>query len=173
MDVEARSQTGNGSVNNPYSSSSSVTNVLPTWHPINVLRKCLYMGGSLYGLNYFDAYNTLMKSPNVSHEWFKLGLAASIGFLFLKIYVELYIGKVKKQKVNYEEFPQETHGAILFLLLASVGFNVALWPAYGGNAMIVMLLVGMFLLNFCLLFPTWLQNLVGIILLTLFLQEYK
>ena len=162
----------NERVNNPYSNLPPV-NVLPTWHPINVLKRILYMGLSLYGLNYFDAYNTLMTSPKISHEWFKVGLAASIGFLSVKAYVEIYSGKMKKQKVSYKTYPQSTHAALISLLIASVAFNASLWGAYGGLSMFIMLLVGTFLLHFCLLFPTYVQNELAIIILTWFLHEYK
>jgi hypothetical protein len=71
-DVEASTR---GSVNNPYQGPPT----LPRWHPVNVLRKSFWMGSSIFGLDYFDTYSTIMTSPNVSHEWFKTGLAASIG----------------------------------------------------------------------------------------------
>jgi hypothetical protein len=37
------------------------------------------MGVSLYGLDYFKTYEKLMKSPDVRHELFKVGLAATVG----------------------------------------------------------------------------------------------
>jgi hypothetical protein len=74
-DVEASTQRS-GSVNNPYSGQAPIP---PHWEPINVLRRGLYMGGSLYGLDYFETYDALMKSPKVRHEWFKIGLAATVG----------------------------------------------------------------------------------------------
>ena len=77
-DVEASSRPTPGAVNNPYSNSEPPP-ILHHWHPVNVLRRCIYMGGSLYGLNYFSAYDTLMNSPDVSHEWFKIGLASTVG----------------------------------------------------------------------------------------------
>jgi uncharacterized membrane protein len=85
----------------------------------------------------------------------------------------MYSGKLKKQQVNYKNFPQSTHSVILLILLSSVAFHAALWPVYGGKSMFIMLLVGTFLLNFCLLFPTYVQNLTAFALLTFFIQEYK
>jgi hypothetical protein len=93
--------------------------------------------------------------------------------LFVKSYVEMYAGKLMKQKVDYKTFPHTTHSVIFLLILSSVAFHKALWPVYGGVSMIIMFLVGMFLLNFCLLFPTYVQNITAFALLTFFLQEYK
>jgi hypothetical protein len=68
-------------VNNPY--SNPIPTILPTWHPLNVMKRILYMGVALYAMNYFNAYQKIMHSPKVSHEWFKIGLAASVGtFIF-------------------------------------------------------------------------------------------
>ena len=93
--------------------------------------------------------------------------------LFVKGYVEIYAGKLKKQKVSYASFPRSTHVAILLILLSSLAYHIALWPAYGAKTMLIMFLFAMFLLHFCLLFPTYVQNLVAFIVLGFFLQEYK
>jgi hypothetical protein len=39
--------------------------------------------------------------------------------------------------------------------------------------MFIMFMVGVFLLNFCLMFPTIVQNIVAFAVLTFFLQVYK
>jgi hypothetical protein len=52
---------------------------LPPHHPLVVLKRSVYMGISLFGLNHLDVYNVIVRSPNVRHEWFKIGLAATIG----------------------------------------------------------------------------------------------
>lgn len=93
--------------------------------------------------------------------------------LFVKSYVEMYAGKLKHQKVNYKNFRQSTHTVMLLILLSSIAFNIALWPVYGGNSMFIMFLVGCVILNFCLLFPTYVQNLTAFAILAFFLQEYK
>lgn len=93
--------------------------------------------------------------------------------LFLKAYVELYAGKLQKKKVSYKTFPQTTHAVITLVMLSSLAFNVALWPVYASGSFLVMTLVGMFILNFCLLMPTYVQNMVAFVLLTFFLQEYS
>jgi hypothetical protein len=161
----------NNNVNNPYSGPEP--NILPTYHPINVLKRCLYMGISLYGLHHFKAYHSIMHSPNVDHEAFKFGIATTVAILFIKAYVELYSGKLQKQEVNYQNFKQSTHAVIMLILLASLSFHIALWGEYGSNSMFIMFLVGMFLVNFCLLAPTTIQNIVGVGVLTFFLQQYK
>ena len=91
----------------------------------------------------------------------------------LKAYVEMYTGKLKKQEVSYKTIPHLTHAAIILILLSGITFHIALWPAYGGQSMFIMFLVGAFLLNFCLLFPTIIQNIVAFALLTFFIQEYQ
>jgi len=131
------------------------------------------MGGCLYFLDRMKAYHEIMHSPLISHEWFKVGLATSLALFTLKAYVEMYTGKVQKKKISYKTIPQITHAAIALLLLAGIAFHAALWPVYGAESMFVMFLVGAFVLNFCLLFPTIVQNLVGFALLTFFIQEYK
>ena len=38
-----------------------------------------------------NAYDSIMKSPDISHQWFKVGLAASVGeFYFDKIIILPY-----------------------------------------------------------------------------------
>jgi hypothetical protein len=85
----------------------------------------------------------------------------------------MFAGKLKKNKVNYANFPQSTHAAMALLLLSSVAFHVALWPAYGWKTVAIMVLVGYgVLLQFCLLVPTYVQNIVGFVAMTFFIQEY-
>lgn len=77
-DVESTSTTLRPSgVNNPYTSLDPA--VMPTWHPLNVLWRLLYLTLALWGLHYFEAYSKLMHDPNIRHEWFKIGLAATVG----------------------------------------------------------------------------------------------
>ena len=85
----------------------------------------------------------------------------------------MYTGKLQKQEVSYKALPQLTHAAILLIFLSGIAFHIALWPVYGGQSMFVMFLVGAFLLNFCLMFPTIVQNLVAFAMLTFFIQEYQ
>jgi hypothetical protein len=62
---------------------------------------------------------------------------------------------------------------MLLLLLSSISFHVALWPAYGWQAVFIMMLVGYgILLQFSLLVPTYVQNIVGFVGMTFFIQEY-
>lgn len=95
-------------------------------------------------------------------------------FLGIKAYVEMYEGLIRKQKVDYKNFKHTTHAAILLIMLTGVAFNVALWPYYGWNSPIAL---GLFffgvVLQFLIIVPTWLQNLVAFVGLTFFLQEYQ
>ena len=149
------------------------TTTTSRWDPLHILQRGAWIGGALWLLDRWEVYQTVTTSPEVSHEWFKVGLAASIALLFVKAYVELYTGKLQKQEVSYKTMPQSTHAAILLLLLSGVAFHVALWPVYGAQSMLVVLAVSTFLLNFCLLFPTIVQNIVAFVVLTFFLQEYQ
>jgi hypothetical protein len=132
------------------------------------------MLGSTYFMHQMDVYRTIMTSPSVSHTWFKVGLGASVTLMFLKAYVELYVGKLHNQTISYRTMPRSTHASIGLLLLAGSCFQVALWPAYGvGKSIVIIVLLVTFLINFCLMFPTVVQNMIAIVLLTFFLQEYQ
>ena len=167
-DVEQQQQQ---QVNNPYSSGEIP--VLPPYHPINILKRGGYIGGAGYGLYKLNAHKAIFHSPRVSHEWFKIGLAGTIAILSLKAYVELYAGKLQQQKVNYANFKQTTHAVLVLLMLTSIAFHVALWPHYGVTTFLVLFLVGVVLLQACLLIPTYLQNFISVVGMTFFLQQYK
>lgn len=173
-DVESRPTGGKTPrLNNPYAPGQPLPPMRPHWHPLNVLTRSLWMVGSLWVLHRMSTYDTLLKSPDIRHEWFKIGLAASIALLIVKAYVEMYTGKLQKKQVSYKTMPQSTHAAILLIILSGVAFHMALWPAYGGQSMMVMFAVSVFLLNFCLMFPTIVQNIAAFAVLTFFLQEYQ
>lgn len=107
------------------------------------------------------------------NSWLSHSLLLLSALFTLKAYVEMYSGKIQKKEITYKTIPQITHAAIALLFLSGFAFHIALWPVYGGQSMFLMFLVGTFLLNFCLLFPTIIQNLVGFALLTFFIQEYQ
>jgi len=37
------------------------------------------MGGSIYLLHRMNTYKNILTSPDISHQWFKVGLASSVG----------------------------------------------------------------------------------------------
>jgi hypothetical protein len=79
-----------------------------------------------------------------------------------------------KHKIDYQNFPQSTHAGIGLFLFASLAFHIAYWPHYGWNTFFVLgLLFWGVVIQFLLIAPTEVQNLVGLVGLTLFLQEYK
>lgn len=97
----------------------------------------------------------------------------SLAILFVKAYVEMFAGKMQKKQVNYQNFRQSTHAIMFLLLLSSVAFHVSLWPAYGWQTVAIMMIIGYgVLLQFSLLVPTYVQNIVGFIGITFFIQEY-
>ena len=165
------SSTRNNRDDNPY---ADLPPPLPRYHPMAFLPRALWMVSSSYILHLMGVYETVTKSPQVKHEWFKVGLATSTLLLFLKAYMELYVGKLHNKQINYKTMPQTTHAAIVLLLVSTLSFQVALWPVYGvGKSIVVMIMVTAFLINFCLIFPTIWQNLIALVLLTFFLQEYQ
>jgi uncharacterized membrane protein len=72
-----------------------------------------------------------------------------------------------------KNFKQTTHTVMILLILISISFHLAIWPVFGSSSLLIMFLVGMCILNFCLLMPTSVQNLAAFALLTFFLQEYS
>jgi len=88
--------------------------------------------------------------------------------------VEIFEGRVKKRTVNYANFPQSTHAAIVLFLVSSLAYHIALWPHYAWNSILVLSLAFFgVILQFLLLVPSWVQNIVSVVLLTVFLQEYQ
>ena len=85
----------------------------------------------------------------------------------------MYAGKLQKKQISYKTFPQTTHTVLVLLIASSIAFHKALWPVYHSASLLIMFLLGVFLLNFCLLFPTYIQNIAAFAILTFFLQEYK
>jgi len=66
-----------GGPENPY--TGPPRNTLSSFHPFTIMKRLGYMGISLYGLKHFNFYRVVLHSPHVRHEWFKVGLASSIG----------------------------------------------------------------------------------------------
>lgn len=92
----------------------------------------------------------------------------------IKAYVETYEVKIRHQQVDYKNYPQTTHTVIGLILASTVAFNCAFWAHYGWNTPI---LLGVcffgIILQFMLLVPTYVQNIVGLATFTFILQEYS
>lgn len=73
--------------NNPYADNGDGTLIRSRWHPMNVLQRGIWMSGSIYLLHRMNTYHNIMTSPDISHQWFKVGLAAAIGELSVVTYV--------------------------------------------------------------------------------------
>ena len=71
VDIESRER--QPLVNNQYAANS------PGQDLFNKLYRAAVLGGSLYYLHTLELYATVLTSRHVQHEWFKIGLAASIG----------------------------------------------------------------------------------------------
>ena len=54
-------------------------NVLPARHPYNIVKRMSYISISLYGLHQMEVWHKIFHSPRVDHQWFKIGLAVSVG----------------------------------------------------------------------------------------------
>jgi hypothetical protein len=171
MDVEDRNNRAAQAPVNPYTGPGP--DLLPPNHLIHKLKRVIYMVISAFGLSHYDFFRALIVSPNIRHEWFKIGLACTIAILSIKAYVEMYQGKVQKKQVNYKNFRQTTHVLIFLILLATLAFNIALWPHYGWNSPVLLgiCFFGL-ILQFLLIVPNSVQNLGGFAILTFFLQQY-
>jgi hypothetical protein len=144
-------------------------------HPVNLMYRAAVILGSLYGLHMMEVFHKVLRGPDINHEWFKLGLAATIAISMIKAYMEMFEGRVRKQKVDYQNYKNATHSVMILFLLASVSFHISLWEEFGGlKTLFINFLFGYgVLLQLCLLFPTWVQNVVAFIGLTFFLQQYN
>mmetsp|Transcript_13273 Transcript_13273/g.19346 ORF Transcript_13273/g.19346 Transcript_13273/m.19346 type:complete len:187 (+) Transcript_13273:166-726(+) len=149
--------------------------VIPYNHPVNILYRVVVCFGSLYLLHEMEVFHQIVRGPDVSHEWFKIGLAASVAIAGIKAYMEMYEGKMNKKKVEYQGYKNSTHAVIFFFLLATFAFHVSLWNALGGfKTVVANFLLGYgVLLQLALLVPTWVQNAVTFIALTFFIQQYQ
>jgi hypothetical protein len=78
VETNVRPDSSRPSFTNPYSGQE---HLLPAHHPFNILRRIIYMSVSFYALLHFKFYRTILHSPNIRHEWFKIGLATTIGKL--------------------------------------------------------------------------------------------
>lgn len=143
-------------------------------HPFNILYRLVVICGSIYCLHEMEVFHQIMRGPLVNHTWFKIGLAASVAISFIKAYMELYEGKLKKTKVEYLHFKNATHMVLLLFIIASFAFHKALWVEYGGlKTLFINFLLGYGVLLQCaFLLPIWLQNLITIIGFTFFIQQY-
>mmetsp|Transcript_24211 Transcript_24211/g.52216 ORF Transcript_24211/g.52216 Transcript_24211/m.52216 type:complete len:184 (-) Transcript_24211:338-889(-) len=148
---------------------------LPPRHPLQILKRSAIIGGTLYAMHDFNVFHNILYSPKVSHEWFKVGLAASIAVMALKGYVELYEGKKKNKKVEYDNFKSATHWTILLIMISWISFHLALSPLYGTfKTWIIMIGFGFgVLIQSALMIPVWGQNILSVVLMTFFLQMYK
>jgi hypothetical protein len=168
---------------------------------LSYVKGTFYISLSTYVLHrFFRFYNAIFQSPYILHEWFKIGIALTVGtsveanysyglhilnlsfprflpllaLLGVKAYVEVYEGRVKKATVDYKTFPQSTHAAIILFLLSSIAYHIALWPHYHYNTFIVLGIVFFgIVLQFIVMTPSSVQNVVSFVLLALFIQEYQ
>mmetsp|Transcript_26835 Transcript_26835/g.61785 ORF Transcript_26835/g.61785 Transcript_26835/m.61785 type:complete len:92 (+) Transcript_26835:540-815(+) len=88
--------------------------------------------------------------------------------------MEILESKVRSRRVDYENYRSLTHVILGLIIATSISLHVALWPHYGGlKTVLIGIMIGWgVLLQSMLLFTTVVQNFVGIVLMTLFLQEY-
>ena len=140
-----------------------------------ILRTFSILLGALYILHEMQFLGKVLHSSKVKQEWLKIGLVASMAILALKTYIEMFMGKVKKIRVEYKNFKHETHFILALLMIASISFHVALTEAFGGFWRTVLMLDVLFgygvLLQLMLLIPTYAQNLLFGIVMTWFIQE--
>ena len=140
----------------------------------NLLYRYVVIAASIYGLYELEFFPRVLYGSKVDHGWFKVGLACSVALLAMKAYVEMFQGKAKKKRVDYDNFRNETHAILALLLIASFSFHISLWPQYHLRTfLLVDVIIGYgLLLQICLITPTWLQNFASAVLMTWFLQSY-
>lgn len=64
---------------NPYSGEQNHRRHASALDPLSVLRRVAVIAISSYGLRQLNFYNVILRSPHIRHEWFKVGLAGTIG----------------------------------------------------------------------------------------------
>uniref|UniRef100_A0A6U0QB52 Transmembrane protein n=1 Tax=Eucampia antarctica TaxID=49252 RepID=A0A6U0QB52_9STRA len=148
---------------------------LPARHPVNILKRLTYISCSSYVLHLMGLWYEVIHGPDVNHLWFQIGMAISVAIQAVKTYLEMYEGRYKKRRVDYENCRTATHIIMFLIILATLVFHAALWPAYGGAK--TMFIMGVFgfgiLIPIMLVIPTWIQNPLAIILMTFFIQQYQ
>lgn len=116
----------------------------------------------------------VLRSVAIAHCSSMVATRFYAALLGIKAYVEIFEGRMNKKTVDYENFRQSTHAAIALFLASSLAYHIALWPHYRWNSIIVLSLAFFgVILQFLLLVPSWVQNIVGFVALTFFMQEYK
>jgi len=144
-------------------------------HPVQLLKITSICGLSAWFLHEkMNLFHNILHSHKVSHTWFKLGLAMSIAILAIKGYMEIYEGKINKKQISYKTYPNCTHAVIILGLLTNIAFGTSLWPLYGTSTLWIIPMFGFgVLLQIMLIVPVWGQNILSVVVLMYFLQEYK
>jgi hypothetical protein len=75
VETNTRPDGSRPTVPNPYNDQ----NLLPPHHPFTVMKRIIYVSLSTLALVHFKFYETILHSPNIQHEWFKVGLATTVG----------------------------------------------------------------------------------------------
>jgi hypothetical protein len=75
LETNTRPDGSRPTVPNPYNDQ----NLLPPHHPFTIMKRIIYVSLSALALLHFKFYETILHSPNVQHEWFKVGLATTVG----------------------------------------------------------------------------------------------
>ncbi len=93
----------------------------------------------------------------------------------IKCYMEMFEGRVRKKKIDYQHYKTATHSVIVLFVLASFSFHKALWEQFGGGkTLFINFLFGFgILLQFALLVPTWVQNIITFVFAGFIIQEYQ
>jgi hypothetical protein len=140
------------------------------------IKAALQLFAALYFMHYMEVFHAILRGAYVNHTAFQVGLAASVAAFFVKGYVELYEGKMRKQTIDYDNYPQTTHAIMMLILVAGIAYHAALWGQYGAFQTIAIVTVAWgygVLLQFCIICPVYIQNVVGFVFFTFLLQQYK
>lgn len=143
----------------------------------NLFQSGLLLTFSLYILHRMKFYNKVMHNDN-DHIYLNVSLASTLLVLILKSYVEIIQGKIRKIRVEYRNFRQETHWILVLISIASVSAHMALMQSLGGFWKTVLILdvlfgYGVVIQMLLIVKDTRLQNLLLGVIFTWFLQEYN
>ena len=146
-------------------------------NPAMLLFTAATFAAASYGLMEMGLYEALIHhDTKVNHTALTISLMSTLVLVAVKVYMEnLRPTRDSKDKLVYENYKSLTHAALVLILISCMGFNVAILPRFGfAKTCLISLMVGYgVVFNFLVLVPwNWVQNLVGVVGGTWFLQLY-
>ena len=147
-------------------------------NPAMLLWTASISAAACYGCAEMKVLEALLHhNTGINHTALTISILSTLVLISVKVYMEnLRPTRNIKDKLVYENYKTLTHAAICLILISSVGFNMALWPRYGfAKTCLISTMVGYgIVFNFMVFVPwNWVQNVVGVVGGTWFLQHYS